>query len=173
LALLSTDFVFSIILNTLAQYEDHRVAQAVALSASLMCEGELEEIAVRGKKRPETEEEYLRIISKKTASLYEASATLGAVIAEAGEDEIKALSNYGRLFGMAFQIWDDLADQKQDVEADAATASYIGSDGEREQRLHEISERYLREAKQGLQKLKDSDSKNTLIELANFIETQR
>ena len=105
------------------------IAQALALAASLMCEGELDEIMVREQKRPESEAEYLNIISKKTAFLYEASATLGAVIAGAREDEIKALSGYGRQFGMAFQIWDDLADQMQDTEAD--TASFIGTDGER------------------------------------------
>ena len=170
LALLSTDFVFSVILNIVAQYEDHRVAQALAQAASLMCEGELEEIIVREQKRSESEAEYLNIITKKTASLYEASTTLGAVIAGAREDEIKALSDYGRLFGMAFQIWDDLADQMQDTEADSA--SFIGTDGEREKHLHEISVRYLFEAKQGIQKLKASDAKSLLVALADFIGTQ-
>jgi octaprenyl-diphosphate synthase len=169
LALLGTDFVFSVILNIVAQYEDHRVAQALALAASLMCEGELDEIMVREQKRPESEAEYLNIISKKTASLYEAAATLGAVIAGAREDEIKALSDYGRLFGMAFQIWDDLADQMQDTEAD--TASFLGTDGEREKRAQEISARYIREAEQGIQKLKSSDAKSLLFTLTNFIGT--
>jgi len=170
LALLSTDFVFSIILNIVAQYEDHRVAQALAQTASLMCEGELEEIIVREQNRPESEAEYLNIIAKKTASLYEASTTLGAVIAGAREDEIKALSDYGRLFGMAFQIWDDLADQKQDTEAD--TASFIGTNGEREKHLQEISAGYLLEAKQGIQKLKAGDAKSLLVALADFIGKQ-
>ena len=105
------------------------IAQALALTASQMCEGELDEVMVREQKRLESEAEYLNIIAKKTASLYEAAATLGAIIAGAREDEIKALSDCGRLFGMAFQIWDDLADQMQDTEAD--TASFIGTDGER------------------------------------------
>ena len=170
LALLGTDFVFSVILNIVAQYGDHRVAQALARTASLMCEGELEEIIVREQKRPETEAEYLNIIAKKTASLYEASTTLGAVIAGASEGEIKALSDYGRLFGMAFQIWDDLEDEMQDTEAD--TASFVGTDEEREKHLHEISVRYLREARQGIQKLKASDAKSLLIALADFIGKQ-
>jgi octaprenyl-diphosphate synthase len=170
LALLSTDFVFSVILNIVAQYEDHRVAQALAQTASLMCEGELEEIIVREQKRSESEAEYLHIISKKTASLYEASTTLGAVIAGAREDEIKALSDYGRLFGMAFQIRDDLEDQMQDTEAD--TASFVGTNGERERHLQEMSAGYLLEAKQGIQKLKASDAKSLLVALADFIGTQ-
>jgi len=170
LALLSTDFVFSIILNIVAQYEDHRVAQALAQTASLMCEGELEELVVREQNRPESEAEYLNIIAKKTASLYEASTTLGAVIAGAREDEIKALSDYGRLFGMAFQIWDDLADQKQDTEAD--TASFIGMNEDREKHLQEKSVGYLLEAKQGIQKLKAGDAKSLLVALADFIGKQ-
>ncbi len=167
LALLSTDFVFSIIMNLVTRYEDVRVERALASAAMQMCEGELEEIAVRGQERPETEAEYLRIISKKTASLYEAAAMLGAVIAGARKDELKALSDYGRLFGMAFQIRDDLADLKQDAEAD--TASYVGTNGEREEHLREVSAEYLHEAKQGIQKLKAGDPKILLIELADSI----
>ena len=146
------------------------IAQALALAASLMCEGELDEIMVREQKRPESEAEYLNIIAKKTASLYEASPTLGAVVAGAREDEIKALSDYGRLFGMAFQIWDDLADQMQDTEAD--TASFLGTDGEREKHAQEISARYILEAKQGIQKLKACDAKSLLVALADFIGKQ-
>ena len=61
---------------------------------------------------------------------------------------------------MAFQIWDDLADQMRDTEAD--TASFIGTDGEREKRLQEISAGYLLEAKRGIQKLKAGDAKSHL-----------
>jgi geranylgeranyl pyrophosphate synthase len=71
---------------------------------------------------------------------------------------------------MAFQIWDDLADQKQDTEAD--TASFIGTNGEREKHLQEISAGYILEAKQGIQKLKASDAKSLLVTLADFIGTQ-
>ena len=146
------------------------IAQALALTASQMCEGELDEIMVREQKRLESEAQYLNIIAKKTASLYEAAATLGAVIAGAREDEIKALSDCGRLFGMAFQIWDDLADQMQDTEAD--TTSFIGTDEEREKRAQELSARYILDAKRGIQKLKAGDAKSLLVTLANFIGTQ-
>ena len=46
----------------------------------------------------------------KTAKLFEASASLGAVAAKAGKKQIKAMADYGRYLGLAFQIADDIDD---------------------------------------------------------------
>jgi octaprenyl-diphosphate synthase len=54
--------------------------------------------------------EYLRVIRFKTAKLFEASARLGAVLAEAGTDVEEACAAYGRSLGTAFQLVDDLLD---------------------------------------------------------------
>jgi len=54
--------------------------------------------------------EYLLMIQKKTAALAEMCCKLGAEISNAGKDEIKNLSAYGKNLGMAFQIQDDLLD---------------------------------------------------------------
>lgn len=51
-----------------------------------------------------------RINLFKTAKLFEVSASLGAVAAKAGEKELKALAEYGRNLGLAFQIADDIDD---------------------------------------------------------------
>ena len=57
-----------------------------------------------------TEERYMAIIHAKTAALFEAAAMLGAVIANASETDIAAAATYGRQFGMAFQLIDDVLD---------------------------------------------------------------
>lgn len=63
-----------------------------------------------------SENEYFEMISRKTASLYKASANIGALIGGGSDDEVKALSSYGFLLGLAFQIRDDIlgltADEK-------------------------------------------------------------
>jgi len=54
--------------------------------------------------------DYKVMIYKKTAALLEMCCLLGATISKGKPDEIKALGNYGKNLGMAFQIQDDLLD---------------------------------------------------------------
>jgi octaprenyl-diphosphate synthase len=56
------------------------------------------------------EETHLRIIDRKTASLFSAGCRLGGIIASASEDERDALSRFGRAVGVAFQLADDTLD---------------------------------------------------------------
>jgi geranylgeranyl diphosphate synthase type I len=59
-------------------------------------------------------DDYLKMIEYKTAQLFQAAAEGGAIIAGGSEDQIAAMSEYGRLLGMGFQIWDDYLDLKAD-----------------------------------------------------------
>lgn len=54
--------------------------------------------------------EYKIMIYKKTAALAEMCCSIGAQLCSASAKEIKAISNYGKNLGMAFQIQDDLLD---------------------------------------------------------------
>ena len=55
-------------------------------------------------------EQYIEMISKKTAALAEMCCSVGAQIGGGTKEEIKILSNYGKYLGIAFQIQDDLLD---------------------------------------------------------------
>lgn len=57
-----------------------------------------------------TQQNYLKMISKKTAVLIEAACETGGICAKANESQIEALKNYGFNLGMAFQIKDDILD---------------------------------------------------------------
>ena len=46
----------------------------------------------------------------KTASLFEASATLGALVAGSSAASAQSFASFGRAFGMAYQVADDVAD---------------------------------------------------------------
>ena len=50
------------------------------------------------------------IQQKKTGSLLECCVTLGSIICNAKDDQIKKLQNFSRNLGLAFQIKDDLLD---------------------------------------------------------------
>jgi octaprenyl-diphosphate synthase len=73
-----------------------------------MVEGELLQIQKLGK--AVTEAEYYDLIFRKTACLFAVSMRLGAVLAEASEEQETALAAYGRAVGLAFQIVDDVLD---------------------------------------------------------------
>lgn len=54
-----------------------------------------------------TEEECLQMYERKTATAFSASLVIGAILGGGNEEEIRALSEFGKLLGVAFQIQDD------------------------------------------------------------------
>jgi octaprenyl-diphosphate synthase len=56
------------------------------------------------------ENDYLRIIYSKTASLFEAACASAAISVDASETMFKAAVDYARALGIAFQIKDDILD---------------------------------------------------------------
>jgi geranylgeranyl pyrophosphate synthase len=82
--------------------------EALSKGAQLCCVGQLEELDPR--KRVLSEVQYLDVVGKKTGSLFSVAASLGALIAGAGEKEVAALATLGTELGIAYQIRDDLRD---------------------------------------------------------------
>ncbi|MEM2890155.1 MAG: polyprenyl synthetase family protein [Candidatus Hadarchaeum sp.] len=72
-----------------------------------LCQGQVLDMLFE-KRDDVTEEEYMRMISGKTGALTEAAARAGALLGNASREKIQALSSYGRLIGMAFQMQDDV-----------------------------------------------------------------
>lgn len=62
-----------------------------------------------------TEEDYLRIIYYKTASLFQTACQSAALSADAPQELADAVREYGRLLGLAFQIKDDILDYQGDA----------------------------------------------------------
>ncbi len=61
-----------------------------------------------------TEETYLRIIDRKTASLLSAACRFGGIVAGASDVQKAVLSRFGRNVGLAFQVADDTLDYVAD-----------------------------------------------------------
>ncbi len=53
---------------------------------------------------------YIRVLADKTGSLIAASAQLGAMFANAPQEVLQPLTNYGEKIGVAFQLIDDVID---------------------------------------------------------------
>src|SRR4029079_15719726 len=74
-----------------------------------MTEGELLQLTTLNR-TDVSEQHYLDIIQRKTAYLFSACCEVGGSLGNAGEQEQKALADYGFNLGMAFQLTDDLLD---------------------------------------------------------------
>lgn len=74
-----------------------------------VCEGQSLDTEFETRKQV-TLSEYINMIEKKTAALARMCCELGAYLADGSKSDIKALSDYGKYLGIAFQIQDDLLD---------------------------------------------------------------
>jgi geranylgeranyl pyrophosphate synthase len=74
-----------------------------------ICEGQALDKSFE-EKNSITENEYLVMIKKKTATLIQLACQIGAIVGEGKQKEIKLLTNFGQNIGMGFQIQDDLLD---------------------------------------------------------------
>ncbi|HXR54414.1 MAG TPA: polyprenyl synthetase family protein [Acidimicrobiales bacterium] len=85
------------------------VAGLLATTLGRLCQGQVSEVkTVFSVER--TTEQYLEAIAGKTAALMATSCRIGALTGHATRDEVEALTEYGRNFGMVFQLRDDILD---------------------------------------------------------------
>lgn len=132
MAILAGDILFSLAFELVAQTHEEdipseRVIEAlntVVDACIKICEGQACDMGFAGKFDVK-ESEYLNMIYKKTAALIAAASRSGAILGGGTEEQIEALSEYGRLIGMAFQIQDDYLDVVSDEEA---IGKPVGSD---------------------------------------------
>lgn len=103
------DFVYSRAFQMMVSVDRMRVLEVLADATNVIAEGEVLQL-MNMHDADISVPEYLRVIRFKTAKLFEASARLGAVLAEAGTEVEEACAAYGRSLGTAFQLVDDLLD---------------------------------------------------------------
>jgi len=109
------DFLHSRAFEMMVEIGNMRVMEILSRATNVIAEGEVQQLcAVRN---PDTSEsEYMEIISRKTAMLFQAAAHSGAVLAGADEKAEKALRDYGLHLGVAFQLVDDQLDYEGDAQ---------------------------------------------------------
>jgi octaprenyl-diphosphate synthase len=105
---LAGDWLYMQAFRVALEEKNLRVLDLLIGLTQQMVEGELLQIQKLGK--AVSEAEYYDLIFRKTACLFAVSMRLGAVLAEATEEQETALAAYGREVGLAFQIVDDVLD---------------------------------------------------------------
>ena len=113
IAILAGDVLFSkafqiISESKLSPNANTHLISRLAKACVDVCEGQLLDIKMADEKRIPTESEYITMIGKKTAALFDVSCAMGAICATNKPKDISNLSTFGRNLGIAFQITDDL-----------------------------------------------------------------
>lgn len=109
IAVLVGDFFTSSAMQQAIATGDIRIVDALCLLGRQLSLGEIDQI-FNARRHTLTVEEYFKIIEYKTASLFVSSAIMGGYCANASEEEISALRQYAKAFGLCFQIRDDIFD---------------------------------------------------------------
>jgi octaprenyl-diphosphate synthase len=109
------DYMFAHAAHQVALTGNIRVIRLFAETLMMMTKGEIRQDLTAYDSR-QTVRDYLGRIGGKTASLFGTACEGGAVVAEAPEEWVEALREYGYNLGMAFQIVDDILDFTGDEE---------------------------------------------------------
>lgn len=88
---------------------DHLVIKIFSKTLSDLAEGEMLQLQ-KAQNCDTCQEDYLRIIYNKTASLFEAACVSAAISVNASEEFVQAAKDYAVALGLAFQIKDDILD---------------------------------------------------------------
>lgn len=112
-AILAGDVLFSkayqiISESKLSERANIQLVSQLAKACVDVCEGQILDIKMAEQKKNPTEKEYITMIEKKTAALFDVSCSMGAICATSKSEDIVRLSTFGRNLGIAFQITDDL-----------------------------------------------------------------
>ena len=108
------DFLLARSLSISADTGKIEVIKVISQLTEDMSQGEVFQLMRKGDINL-TEDEYLSVIKRKTAVLFEAACKTSAILADASDEQKKALSDYGHNLGIAFQMADDLFDYTMDT----------------------------------------------------------
>jgi len=113
IAILAGDVLFSkafqvITDSKLSTNATTQLVSRLAKACVDVCEGQLLDIKMAEEKKIPAQAEYITMIGKKTAALFDVSCAMGAICATNKVKDITNLSSFGRNLGIAFQITDDL-----------------------------------------------------------------
>lgn len=162
MSLLVADFILSLILDIASGYEDRKVGEILSRTSKLMSVGEMREVQALERGGELSLNDYLEILKFKTAVLFEAATSLGAIIA-GRLDIAEDLGFYGLYMGMAYQIKDDLLDWGSPGELTS-----LLKEADLKELLEEMAINLAKESVDKLRVLEDSPQKDLLRDLALY-----
>ena len=109
ISVLVGDYLLSSSISSFVDAENWQILRLMTEVCATLSSGEI--LQIENISNTEVSEEtYYEIIYRKTASLFEACAGIGALSVNAQEDDIRKAKELGKAIGMTFQIRDDIFD---------------------------------------------------------------
>ena len=103
------DFLYSRSFQMMVELKEIRILDVLANATNTIAEGEV--LQLMNCNNPDIgEADYMEVIYRKTAKLFEAGTRIGAILAHQNDEIEHALATYGRHLGQAFQLIDDALD---------------------------------------------------------------
>jgi octaprenyl-diphosphate synthase len=112
-SVLAGDYLFAWIFKNVTATYQHPIPHLLSSTLADITDGEVLQLRALGD-LDTTLADYVEIATKKTASLFAASAECGVLAAGGSLFAVKALRDFGTAFGIAFQMRDDLLDLTAD-----------------------------------------------------------
>lgn len=109
ISILIGDYLYSKAMSLSLADKDHQVMETISNVTMEMAKGQVVE-TLKQRDLSTNEADYYRIISSKTASLFAASCTIGALVGNVSLQKRAALTAFGHELGLAFQMADDTLD---------------------------------------------------------------
>lgn len=107
------DYLYAKALHVSVAQESLQIMEALSWATSQMAEGEILQLMKAGDPAI-TFNEYIKIITGKTAGLIRAACRIAGILAKLPEEKIEALTEFGNNIGIAFQMIDDILDYVAD-----------------------------------------------------------
>ena len=209
--LLATSFFLSVLSGNL------KILRVLSETTTSMAEGEVLQLINSGNLEI-SEQDYIEVITRKTAILISAACQIGAILGNASEEREEAMRRFGLNLGIAFQLRDDYLDytgseeefgkpvgkdlqegkitlpliralQSSDDNDRRRLVDLITSDSIQEQTFAEVKQivkryegldytdqlanRYVDEAKSALAIFPPSPTRESLLEIANYVVARR
>jgi geranylgeranyl diphosphate synthase type I len=113
-AILAGDTLYSKAFEIMSKVENEpgrilKCMDVLSKTCTEICEGQWLDMDFE-KREKVSKAEYIEMVEKKTSVLYAASAKIGGILGGASDELAEALSEYGRLIGIGFQMYDDVLD---------------------------------------------------------------
>lgn len=109
------DFIYTRAFQLMTQLNSLRILKVMSDATNVIAEGEVQQL-MNVNDPNTTEENYMQVIYGKTARLFEAATHCSAILAKATATQEKALQDYGRYLGTAFQLVDDILDYSSNAQ---------------------------------------------------------
>jgi len=115
ISILVGDYLYSKAMAQVVEFRSQGINEVLAEACTKMAEGEVLQLYYNGNpSMPESD--YIKIVEHKTAGLIAAACRMGAILADASEENQSALFRFGQYLGIAFQVADDTLDYNADGE---------------------------------------------------------